>query len=193
MEMATTVRRSSEPETAALDYIAPGLRPLAVRIETLQPMPGNARAHGARDLDAIAVSLKTHGQQKPIVIKAEYRGLRNVIVAGNGTWLAARRLGWQVVAATVFEGSDEEAIAYSLRDNRTAELSSWNADALRALQADVDLSLLWGDDADLGALLGGADAMVPTFAPIEPEYRLDQLAANTTCPACGHQFHREAV
>lgn len=164
------------------EYIAADLRALAVPIDVLRPMPGNARAHGERDLSAIADSLRAHGQQRPIVVARHYRSTENAIIAGCGTWAAAKRLDWRFIAASWFTGSDEEAAAYSVRDNRTGELSRWDADSLAALQADgVDLLALWHDDADLADLLHGA-APVPKFQPEAPAHRLDELAAH--CPTC---------
>ncbi len=182
----------SEVGAVTAEYIAADLRALAVPIDYLRPMPGNARTHGERDLSAIADSLRAHGQQRPIVVARRYRSTENAIIAGCGTWAAAKRLGWRFIAASWFTGSDEEAAAYSVRDNRTGELSRWDADSLAALQADgVDLLRLWHDDAALADLLG-ADVPVPKFTPLTPAHRLDELADNTTCPACGHSWHQEA-
>jgi hypothetical protein len=165
--------------SAALGYIAHGLRPLAFPVAQLTAMPGNPRAHEARSVDAIAASLSRFGQRKPIVVARTYRGLSGVVVAGNGTLAAARTLGWSHVAVSWFDGSDDEARAFAVADNRTAELSAWDRDALAALQADgCDLAALWGgsdvDARDLSALLGApvsdadwsaAFAGLPTEAP----------------------------
>jgi hypothetical protein len=102
-----------------LDYIAPDLRGLAVPIDQLRADPRNARQHGTRDLDALAESLRRYGQRKPIVARAG----SSVVLAGNGTLAAARRLGWSHVAVTWFTGTDAEARAFAIADNRTAELS----------------------------------------------------------------------
>jgi hypothetical protein len=144
---------------AALDRIAADLAGLAIPIATLRPAPDNARRHDDRGLDAIAASLARFGQRKPIVAKRRYRGSQNVVVAGNGTFLAARRLGWSHVAvAWLPDGmSDDAAREFAVVDNRTAELSEWDAGQLAALAAEgVDLAELWHDDADLGALLGAS-------------------------------------
>jgi len=171
--------------TVTAEYIAADLRALAVPIDSLRPMPGNARAHGERDLSAIADSLRAHGQQRPIVVAKTYRGTEHAIIAGSGTWQAARRLGWRWIAVSWFEGSDTDAAAYSVRDNRTSELSRFDASALTTLAADADLDLLtlgW-TGAELGDLLAlsGADA-VPAFEPERPVGRLDQLQPH--CATC---------
>lgn len=164
------------------EHIAPDLRALAVPIETLQRAPDNARRHADADLVALAESLRLHGQRKPVVAKREYRGMANVLLAGNGTLAAARRLGWSYLAVTWFDRSDDEAQAFAIRDNRTAELSAWDSGQLAGLAADgLDLLALWHDDAALADLLR-ADAPVPRFEPAEAEHRLDQLQAH--CRTC---------
>ena len=89
--------------------------------------PQNARLHDKRNLDAIAGSLQTFGQRKPIVIDAN-----NTIVAGNGTVTAAKNLGWnQILAVRVpSDWSAEQIKAYALADNRTSELAEWDSSVL---------------------------------------------------------------
>jgi len=56
------------------------------KIDALQLDDANVLTHEDGDLDAIARSLETFGQQKPIVISAD-----GWVAAGNGTVLAAKR------------------------------------------------------------------------------------------------------
>jgi hypothetical protein len=192
---AASVRASGTTQTSPgagvqLDFIAESLRPLAVPIGELCPAPDNARRHALeRDVPALMASLVEHRQQKAAVGKRAYRGLTNVILAGNGMLLAASRLAWTHLAVSWFEGSDDEARRYAIRDNRVAEQSVWSPHALRALQADgVDLAALWSDPVDLAALLG-AEAPAPSFEPVADDTlgRLDQLAQRA-CPTCGRAF-----
>ena len=98
-----------------------------VKIENLTPDPNNARTHDDTNLKAIQGSLTQFGQRKPIVISQD-----NVIVAGNGTVEAAKRLGWtEIEAVRVPADWDAERIkAFALADNRTAELASWDTEVL---------------------------------------------------------------
>jgi ParB-like chromosome segregation protein Spo0J len=90
------------------------------RVDELVEDAQNAREHDDRSIDSIALSLERFGQRKPIVIR------ENVVIAGNGTLRAARRLGWDEIAVAYADDlSESEARAYALADNRTAELSSW--------------------------------------------------------------------
>jgi len=102
---------------------------LAMDVGALELDAKNARRHDQRNLDAIAESLREHGQRKPIV--AQKVGERLVVRAGNGTLQAAKALGWKRLAVLVVEEDDREATRYALRDNRTAELAEWDDEALR--------------------------------------------------------------
>lgn len=96
-------------------------RPLA----DLHEDPRNARRHGPRNLAAIKTSLEQLGQQKPIVVDANGK-----IIAGNGTFRAAKELGWDKIGAVLFTGTDRQARQFALADNRTAELAEWDYEAL---------------------------------------------------------------
>jgi DNA modification methylase len=98
-----------------------------LRIADLTPDPQNARQHDDKNLKAIMGSLKEFGQRKPIVINEA-----GVIVAGNGTVEAAKRLGWldiEVVRVPA-DWTQDQVKAFALADNRTAELATWNSDVL---------------------------------------------------------------
>lgn len=98
-----------------------------LQIKDLTPDPANARQHDEKNLKAIQGSLKEFGQRKPIVITED-----GVIVAGNGTVEAAKRLGWLEIQAVTVPGdwTPEQTKAFALADNRTAELAAWNSEIL---------------------------------------------------------------
>ena len=64
--------------------------------------PANLRLHDDENIAAIKGSLARFGQRKPIVVNRE----GNVIEAGNGTWAAAKSLGWPKIAAVFVEEGD---------------------------------------------------------------------------------------
>jgi len=99
--------------------------------------PRNARTHGRRNLGAIQASLSQFGQRRPLVVTADMR-----VIAGNGTLEAARALGWVDIAVTVVpeDWTADQARAYALADNRTAELASWDEDVLFETLSELDLA-----------------------------------------------------
>lgn len=118
-----------------------------VPIESLVGDPANVRKHDQKNLDAIKGSLARFGQQKPVVV-----GAHNVVIAGNGTVAAALSLGWKEIAIVRSELIGPDATAYAIADNRTAELATWDDDALAqqlaAIQInDEDLARATGFDA----------------------------------------------
>ena len=102
------------------DLIATPLRRHAVDIGTISEDPANLREHDERSLAALEASLRAFGQQKPIVVDG-----RGVVIAGNGTLAAARRLGWKRVAAIRSELAGVERVGFAIADNRIGELSVW--------------------------------------------------------------------
>lgn len=144
----------------------PDLAVETVEVGRLTPDPLNARRHTPRNLDAIRGSLARFGQRRPLVVTPDY-----VVVAGNGALAAARELGWTHVAVTVYPGTEEEARAFALADNRTAELAEWDSLVLLESLEAVDLE---GTGFDLDDL---ADLRV-LMAPPD----LDELAGEVGDP-----------
>jgi len=122
------------------------LKPLAVEIDSLTPDPSNARKHDKRNIEAIKASLARFGQTKPIVLHSN----GSTIIAGNGTWYAAKELGWTQIAAAKTSLDTAEAVAYGIADNKTAELAEWEDDTLRDLMDALpdDLKLATGFEGD---------------------------------------------
>lgn len=118
-----------------------------VKIETLVLDPANVRRHPSRNLDAIKGSLTRFGQQKPVIVDS-----KGIVIAGNGTVMAAKDLGWEHIniLRTTLEGS--EATAYAIADNRTAELAEWD-DAALAQQ----IAALQTEDEELARACGFAN------------------------------------
>lgn len=105
-----------------------------VKIAALTVDPENARKHSRRNIEAIASSLDKFGQRRPLVV------WDNIIIAGNGTVEAAKTLGWTdiEIARVPAEWSSDQARAYALVDNRTAELADWDPQMLAVQLVDLD-------------------------------------------------------
>jgi DNA modification methylase len=136
-----------------------------VAIADLNLDPANVRRHPARNLDAIKASLTRFGQQRPVLVNA-----KGIVIAGNGTVMAAKALGWEDVAVvrTALEGS--EATAYAIADNRTAELAQWDEEALAQQLAALQI-----DDAELAAAAGFSDAEIAELADATVEVQEDEV------------------
>lgn len=94
-------------------------------VDELLADPANCRKHDRHNLDTIKASLAKFGQQKPIVV-----GVDNVVIAGNGTLVAANELAWTHLECVRSKLTGAEAMAYAIADNRTAELASWDFESL---------------------------------------------------------------
>ncbi len=102
------------------------LKTVTVDIDSIFQDPENARTHSDEQLEYIAASLKRFGQQKPLIVSKD-----NVIVAGNGTHLAARDiLSWDSISIITTDLSVEEARAYGIADNQIASKSDWDLSTL---------------------------------------------------------------
>jgi DNA modification methylase len=111
-----------------------------VPLDSIRPDPANVRLHDERNLDTIKGSLTRFGQQKPIVVDRQ-----GIIRAGNGTYAAAKALGWDAIQVVESELAGLEATAYSIADNRSSDLSSFDNSSLSKL-----LDELRTEDALLG-------------------------------------------
>ena len=103
-----------------------------VLISDLKLDPKNARKHNPKNLETVKYSLEKYGQQKNIVIDSAGN-----VVAGNGTVMAAKELGWSKLLANVTDLKGKDLIAYGLVDNRSAELAEWDEDVKTSLLSDL--------------------------------------------------------
>lgn len=99
--------------------IRPELARMAKDIDSVQLHPRNVRQG---DVGAIALSLSTHGQYRPIVVQQS----TGQILAGNHTYKAAVSLGWDKVAVNLVDCTDDEALRILLADNRANDLASYD-------------------------------------------------------------------
>ena len=120
------------------------------KISEIKPDPKNVRKHSERNLEKVRASLEKFGQQKPIVINSD-----GIVIAGNGTLEAAKQLGWEEISCVQTTLKQQEAIAYSIADNRTAELSEWdNIELHSTLESLAD---------DLKSFTGFSDIEIQTL------------------------------
>lgn len=108
---------------------------LEKQIDEIFPYGGNPRkTDGA--VAAVAESIKRFGFKVPIVVDANM-----VIIAGHTRLEAAKKVGLEKVPVIVAEDlSEDQAKAFRLADNKTAEIAVWDFEKLEeeldAIDAD---------------------------------------------------------
>ena len=134
-----------------------------VHPDTLTPHPRNPNRG---DVDAIAESLTTHGQYRPIVVNQD-----GTILAGHHVAQAAKSLGWTEVRIERIECDPETADKILLADNRIAELGDGlDHEALLAILSDLDTLTGTGYDDDYLEMLREVNAGPPTLDDLAEEY-----------------------
>ncbi len=122
-----------------------------VAIGSVRPHPKNPRRG---NVDAIATSLKAHGQFRPLLVQRS----TGFIIGGNHTWQAMRRLKWREADVVFLDVDDDEAARILLADNRTSDLSGYDDSGLMALLKDLaespaGIEATGFNDEDLAALV----------------------------------------
>lgn len=124
----------------------PNLKVETFKISDLSTYHKNPRRG---DVDTIAESLKARGQYRPIVVNIGTHASHDYeILAGNHTYLAAKKLGWKTIQATTVDVDDDQAAQIVLADNRLADLGGYDDETLSALLSDVSSldGLGWSQD-----------------------------------------------
>jgi ParB-like chromosome segregation protein Spo0J len=97
-------------------------------------------------------SLKRFGWQQPVVARPS-----GEVIAGNTRLKAAREMGAKEVPVVWFEGTDLDATAYQIADDRTHEFASWDDASLAAilvqLRSEDGLEGVGFSDAEIDQLL----------------------------------------
>lgn len=116
-------------------------------IGSVKPYDRNPRRNDAA-VDAVANSITEFGFKNPIIVDKDL-----VIIAGHTRLKAAKKLGLKEVPVVIASDlSEEQAKAFRLADNKTAELAEWDDDLLQeeldALMDDFDMED-FGFEADV--------------------------------------------
>jgi DNA modification methylase len=113
--------------------------------------PSNPRVNDAA-VEPLVASLRRFGWQQPIVARPS-----GEVIAGNTRLKAATKLEHALVPVVWFEGTDLEATAYAIADNKTHEYSEWDDSALakllQELRAEDALEGVGFDSSDIDELL----------------------------------------
>lgn len=134
----------AQPDTKPTPWTAS--RVTQTPIGDLVPYAQNSRTHSQKQIAQIKASVARFGFVTPILMDGS-----GVIIAGHGRFEAAKALGMASVPTVVADHlTPAEVRALRIADNRLAELSEWDRDALQIEFADLmDLTLCGELDLDL--------------------------------------------
>lgn len=149
MATAAAKRKARRP-VPAVPAKFKGLVVELVPIDSLVEDDENTRKHNKRNLSAIKGSLETFGQVEPLVVQKRTRK----VIGGNGRLSVLKELGYEQVAVSIQDLTDEQAKALSVALNRTGDLAGWDEGALTTVLAELqeggfNLETIGFDEADL--------------------------------------------
>ena len=142
-------------------------------INNLKSDHKNARKRTDRSAKLIAESLQRYGAARSIVIDEDNR-----ILAGNGTIEGAKQAGIKNVRVIETDGSEiiavkrtglteDEKVGLALADNRTSDLSDWDAQMLQQLSEEHDIAP-WFEEEDLAEIIGEVEQL-PAEGNTDPD------------------------
>lgn len=151
-------------------------------VTEIKPYENNPRDND-KSVNAVAASIQAFGFLVPLVIDAE-----GVIICGHTRYKAALKLGIDKVPCVLADDlTPEQAKAFRLADNKTAELAVWDLPLLEEELEDI------GDTIDMnqfGFTLGISDVYEPDNSTQEIDldnYSDDEFEYE--CPECGFRFN----
>ncbi|QYU69813.1 ParB N-terminal domain-containing protein [Leptolyngbya sp. 15MV] len=166
---ATRAAAGIRNDLAALDHkLGPiDYRPLGL----LKRYENNPRKHPEKQLVKLVASIREFGFSLPVLIDEG-----STIIAGEARVEAARRLGMSEVPVIVaHHWSAAQVRAYRLADNRLAELSSWDSDALAIELAAIiafdesPIEILGWDSAEIDVILESVEDDAGTGDPADQQ------------------------
>lgn len=151
-----------------------------VLLAELKLNPKNCRKHDERDLLVLAASLERWGQVEPLVVQKA----TGLIIGGNGRLEAMLSIGWHECEIAEVDVTDEQAVSLGIVLNRSAELSSWNTEAVEQALHEIQM-----DDPVLCDMFDHLAQVLKIVPGVDPE---PTKPAVHTCPACGHSWSKDS-
>lgn len=109
-------------------------------LKDIYPYPNNPRING-NAIEKVANSIREFGFRNPIILDKNH-----VIIAGHTRYEASKRIGLQTVPCIIASDmTEEQAKAFRIADNTTAEQAEWDWDKL-----NIELEGLNFDMLDFG-------------------------------------------
>jgi hypothetical protein len=173
-----------DPALAAHPVIA-GKR-VAMPIASIRPYWRNPRRVPEEAVNALAQSIRDYGYQQPIVVDED-----GIIIVGHTRYAAVRKLGYDAVPVLVATNlSPEQVRALRVIDNRVAEFTEWDYDALATELATLDDVLrttyfpevvFAGDPDPDGPAIDAGSATPDDWSHVVEEVEF-------VCPKCFHSW-----
>jgi DNA modification methylase len=130
-----------------------------IGIEKLIPYAKNSRTHSDEQVAQIAASIKEFGFNNPVLI-----GEDDVIIAGHGRVMAARKIGlMEVPCIRLGHLTETQRKAYIIADNRLALNAGWDNELLT-----IELNELLADNFALDILGFDVDELKNLLDPVKP-------------------------
>jgi DNA modification methylase len=130
-----------------------------IGIEKLIPYAKNSRTHSEEQVAQLAGSIKEFGFNNPVLI-----GQDDVIIAGHGRVMAARKVGlMEVPCIRLKHLTETQRKAYIIADNRLALNAGWDNELLT-----IELNDLLADNFALDILGFDADELKNLLDPVKP-------------------------
>jgi len=151
------------------------------------PYAMNSRTHSDEQVAQVAASIKKFGFTNPILVDES-----NVIIAGHGRLMAAKKLELDQVPTITLEGLTEaQRKAYVIADNKIALNAGWDDQALqteleRLQELDFDLALTGFDPDELAKLLEPEQIQGLTDEDEVPEVPDDPVSKEGDIWVCGN-------
>lgn len=143
--------------------------------------PKNARQHNEKDLLVLAASLEKYGQVENLVLQKS----TNMLIGGNGRFEAMLSLGWIEADVMLVECDDIEASKLGIVLNRSAELSSWNTEAVEQALREINHE----DDEVIASMFDE----LATYLKIVPGPEKEATPPKVNvCPSCGHRWSKDS-
>ena len=155
-----------------------------IALEQLVPYARNARTHSESQVAQIAGSIAEFGFVNPVLIGGD-----NIIIAGHGRVMAAKKLDLQTVPTIKLDHLTETSAALVIADNKIAENAGWDEELLRLnyiLPMKISILICWArvELDDFGMLNDEAAHLMKAFQKYGKPYKplaISGLWVSTVC------------
>lgn len=160
------------------------------KLSEIKPYERNPRIIPQAAVDAVAKSIQTFGFRQPLVVDGS-----GTILAGHTRYKAAQQLGLEEVPVVwQTDISEIQAKGYRIADNKTAEISAWDREALddevRQIirDCDYDVKNLGLADWEIQRIMQAAEE---TTREMQEEVRKTDKQPGTRTPASTYEVAEE--